>query len=87
LRNEVLSFQHHLVVAWMPPGEQKKWLGRAVREEWSSNQMTMGLFSLGFTAWMVAALLMGIGVIIDASGRTLNVMTTRSGRKHSRSRR
>jgi hypothetical protein len=25
LRTEVLSFQNHLVVACMPPGEQKKW--------------------------------------------------------------
>jgi hypothetical protein len=48
---------------------------RAVREEWSSSQLTMGLFSLR------------MGVIIDASGKTLNVITTRSGRKHSRSRR
>jgi hypothetical protein len=45
----------------------------------------MGLFEIRFTAWIVAALLIGIGVIIDASGKAL--MPTRGGRKQSQSRR
>jgi len=39
VRTEVLSFQHHLFVASLPPVQQKKWLSRAVKESWSSNQL------------------------------------------------
>jgi hypothetical protein len=41
----------------------------------------MGLFDFRITACIVAALLMGVGVIIDASGETLNVVK-KSRRSH-----
>jgi hypothetical protein len=38
-RCEVLSFKHHEYVAPLPPAQQRNWLARAEREEWSSNQL------------------------------------------------
>jgi N6-adenosine-specific RNA methylase IME4 len=38
-RCEQLTFTHHRYVAAMPPAEQKKWLARAVKEGWSSNEL------------------------------------------------
>jgi N6-adenosine-specific RNA methylase IME4 len=38
-RLQVLSFKHHEHVASLSPAQQRKWLERAVREEWSSNQL------------------------------------------------
>lgn len=43
LRNEVLSWDHHRHVAWLPPEQQREWLDRAVNgtdgKSWSSNQL------------------------------------------------
>ena len=39
LRNEVLSFQHHKVLAPLPRAQQRKWLERAVKEDWSARQL------------------------------------------------
>jgi len=38
-RLNVLSWKHHFHVAEMSPAQQRKWLERAVREDWSSNQL------------------------------------------------
>jgi N6-adenosine-specific RNA methylase IME4 len=38
-RVEILSFDHHRHVASLAPTEQRKWLNRAVHEEWSSNEL------------------------------------------------
>jgi hypothetical protein len=39
LRSEVLSFQHHKIIAPLPPAQQRKWLDRAAKEVWSSNEL------------------------------------------------
>jgi N6-adenosine-specific RNA methylase IME4 len=38
-RSHALSWKHHFNVAEMSPAQQRKWLDRAVREDWSSNQL------------------------------------------------
>jgi N6-adenosine-specific RNA methylase IME4 len=38
-RVDVLSFAHHKYVAPLPPAQQRRWLARAVKEGWSSNQL------------------------------------------------
>ena len=38
-RWDVLSFKHHEYVAAMLPAQQRKWLARAVKEDWSSNEL------------------------------------------------
>lgn len=43
VRTDVLTFQHHLFVARLPPAEQREWLDRAERESWSSNQLKAGI--------------------------------------------
>lgn len=39
LRNEKLSFTHHMLVASRSPEEQRYWLARAVDERWSAAQL------------------------------------------------
>jgi hypothetical protein len=39
IRIDLLSFGHHRHVASLPPAKQRKWLARAEREGWSSNQL------------------------------------------------
>jgi len=38
-RREELTFNHHAVVAALPPAEQDEWLDTAEREGWSSRQL------------------------------------------------
>jgi hypothetical protein len=38
-RVEVLSFKHHRIVATLPPTQQRKWLERAAKEEWSIREL------------------------------------------------
>jgi hypothetical protein len=38
-RRPELTFSHHAEVAYLPPADQKKWLGRAVREKLSSAEL------------------------------------------------
>jgi len=39
IRNDKLSFSHHAQVADLPEAEQKKWLGRAEKENWSVKEL------------------------------------------------
>lgn len=39
IRIDTLEFAHHRLVAPLPPAHQRKWLKRAVKEGWSSNQL------------------------------------------------
>lgn len=43
IRIETLSFAHHQHVAPLAPAEQRKWLARAVKEDWSSNELKAGI--------------------------------------------
>jgi hypothetical protein len=42
-RRDTLSFQHHAVVASLPPEEQDRWLDLAEQNQWSRNRMRQHL--------------------------------------------
>jgi len=47
LRNENLTFSHHVAIAPEEPGEQRKWLDRAEKEGWSSRQLRKEIVKSG----------------------------------------